>query len=58
MVGEASASVVLYWNGALANVAAGSVSNIWIWQRGLMMPTMLLRLGIEGGGMHHQAHAA
>jgi hypothetical protein len=62
MVIEAVAIVVLYWIGALGNVAAGSVSSLWVWQHGLMMPAMLVpmlvRLDFFSGGMHHRAKAA
>jgi hypothetical protein len=62
MVVEAVVILALYWVGALANVAAGDVSTLWLWQHGLMLPVMLvpmlLRLDFYGGGMHHQPHAA
>jgi hypothetical protein len=62
MVVEAVVILGLYWVGALANVAAGDVSTLWLWQHGLMLPVMLvpmlLRLDFYGGGMHHQPHAA
>lgn len=62
MVIEAFAILVLYWIGVLANVAVGSVSTLWVWQHGLMMPVMLvpmlIRLDYYTGGMHHEAHTA
>jgi hypothetical protein len=62
MVVEAFVIVALYWVGALANVAVGDVSTLWLWQPGLMLPVMLvpmlLRLDFYSGGTHHQAHAA
>jgi hypothetical protein len=62
MVVEAFAIIALYWGGALANVAVGGVSTLWVWQHGLMMPAMLvpmlLRLDFYSRGMHHQAHTA
>ena len=62
MVVEVFAILVLYWIGVLANEPVGSLSTLWQWQHGLMMPAMLvpmlLRLDFYTGGMHHQAHAA
>ena len=61
MVVEAVAILGVHWAGVLANVAVGSVSTLWLWQHGLMMPAMLVpmlvRLDFYSGGMHHQAHA-
>jgi hypothetical protein len=61
MVVEALAIIVLYWLGALANVAVGGLSTLWVWQHGLMMPAMLVpmlvRFDFYSGGMHHQTHA-
>ena len=60
MVVEVFLILVLYWVGVLANAAAGSVSTLWLWQHGLMMPAMLVamlfRLDFYTTGMHHQAH--
>ncbi|SRR6266498_2387733 len=63
MVVEAFVILVLYWVGALANVAVGSVSTLWLWQHGLMMPAMLvpmlLRLDLyTSGHARHLQHAA
>ena len=61
MVVEALAIIVLYWMSVLANVAVGGLSTLWVWQHGLMVPAMLVRMLVKldfySGGMHHQAHA-
>ena len=62
MVVEVFAILVLYWVGVLANEPIGSLSTLWPWQHGLMMPAMLaamlFRLDVYTGSMHHQAHTA